>query len=725
MKSKIFLLWVILLSGSMVFAQSGTDGTVTWSLSNGTLTIGGSGDMKAYNLGTTKVPWSNYKSQIINVNVQGVTSIGSYSFYECTNLQSVTIGNNIRIIGPNAFYGCNALLSVVIPGSVDLIGSSAFYGCSAMKTLTLNNATDRTMDIETEAFRGCSSLTSVILPGKVYRIGSSAFYGCTNIESVTIGANANEIKSNAFAGCTKLTTLYYNMDKSLAYVEDGTLYSPGWNNITNIVFGSNVKTILKGMFQGCTKLTSIVFPNSVENIQPSAFRNCSGLTSITFGSRLGQIWDYAFYGCTELTTITIPSAVTHVGGTSFGNCSKLTTLQLNATDWTHINLRNIPNLTDVTIGNSVTNIPTGIFSGCKNLINITVSAGNPIYASEDNVLFNKNKTALVCYPPAKQGAYIIPGGVSSIAESAFSGSGLTFVSIPNSVIEIGQYAFAGSGLQKVHISSGVQSVADYAFSNCSNLTEITFPSTFKSIGRYAFNNCTSLTQVTIPASVTNIAERAFTGCIRLEKVNAGWKETLPTIAAGSATNSFYGLSLSNIILRVSYGTAELYKAAYVWKDFKIESIELESVVSATSVKVSWYAVENVASYKLTVYSDKENTQIVGTYDFDTDGNPVTRSTEADDKLNVQITGLSPETAYYYKLEAFDNSEAVIDTFREEFVTLSTPTGIDVSAVSSDPIISSHYFDFHGRIVKQPKSGHLYIVREFYQSGKTKTRKIMK
>ena len=58
-----------------------------------------------------------------------VTSIGSYAFYYCSGLTSVTIGNSVTSIGDDAFYCCYGLTSVTIPNSVTSIGTAAFNGC--------------------------------------------------------------------------------------------------------------------------------------------------------------------------------------------------------------------------------------------------------------------------------------------------------------------------------------------------------------------------------------------------------------------------------------------------------------------------------------------------------------------------------------------------------------------------------------------------------------------
>lgn len=44
---------------------------------------------------------------------QGGMYIGSKAFYNCSNLTSVTIGNNVTSIGSHAFYNCSKLTKIV------------------------------------------------------------------------------------------------------------------------------------------------------------------------------------------------------------------------------------------------------------------------------------------------------------------------------------------------------------------------------------------------------------------------------------------------------------------------------------------------------------------------------------------------------------------------------------------------------------------------------------
>ena len=116
------------------FVLPGTCGAnLTWSLSDdGELIIEGTGYMynfreDEYTWGAYVAPWRNSLVKVKNVIIEeGVTSIGSYAFYYCTNLTSITIPESVTSIGESAFFGCSSLTSItcqaVIPPTIDEYG---------------------------------------------------------------------------------------------------------------------------------------------------------------------------------------------------------------------------------------------------------------------------------------------------------------------------------------------------------------------------------------------------------------------------------------------------------------------------------------------------------------------------------------------------------------------------------------------------------------------------
>ena len=168
-RKTLFTLVLALVASISLWAQNGTCGKkLKWSFDPVTcrLVITGSGDMAdyEYNLdrGTSNAPWSKFSDKIKSVFLpQGLTSIGSDAFRDCSALTAVIIPGSVNSIGYSAFQDCSALTSVIIPSSITGIRSYTFSGCSSLKSITVPASVT---DIGYAAFEGCSALTSVTLP---------------------------------------------------------------------------------------------------------------------------------------------------------------------------------------------------------------------------------------------------------------------------------------------------------------------------------------------------------------------------------------------------------------------------------------------------------------------------------------------------------------------------------------------------------------------------------
>ncbi len=329
-------------------------------------------------------------SSLASVTIgNSVTSIGNYAFNGCSSLTSVTIGDSVTSIGSSAFSGCtienakipafaasyiiNNKLKTLEITSGESIGSYAFYNCSSLTSVTIGNSVT---SIGMDAFSHCSSLTSVTIGNSVTSIGDQAFFHCSSLTSVTIGNSVTSIGDVAFSGCDNLQyneydNAYYLGNEDNPYV---VLVKAKSSDITSCTINENTKVIYGDAFRNCTSLTSITIPDSVTSIGSSAFSGCSSLTSVTIPNSVTRIFWWAFFGCSSLTTITIPDSVTSIESYTFYNCTSLTsiTIPVSVTRIGEHAFYNCSSLTSVTIGNGVTSIGYEAFSGCTSLTSVTI-----------------------------------------------------------------------------------------------------------------------------------------------------------------------------------------------------------------------------------------------------------------------------------------------------------------------------------------------------------------
>ena len=312
-------------------------------------------------------------SSLTSINIpDSVTTIGEYGFANCSKLANVSIGKNSQLttIGEYAFYYCSSLTQVYIPDSVTTIGSSAFCDCSNLTIVTFGENSQLTT-IGYFAFNNCSSLTSIYIPGSITTIGKYAFSSCSSLTSIYIPDSVTTIDSYAFCDCSNLTIVTFGENSQLTSIGKSAFSS--CSSLTSINIPDSVTTIGYDAFYNCDSLTSIFIPYNVATIGGYAFRSCSYLTTVTFGenSQLTTIGKSAFTNCSSLTSINIPDSVTTIDSYAFCDCSNLTIVTFGEnsqlTTIGEYAFSSCSSLTSIYIPDSVTSIGYHAFENCSNL----------------------------------------------------------------------------------------------------------------------------------------------------------------------------------------------------------------------------------------------------------------------------------------------------------------------------------------------------------------------
>lgn len=107
-------------------------------------------------------------TQLLSVTLpNSVTTIGNYTFFNCSSLTSITIPNSVTSIGNSAFAYCSSLTSITIPDGVTIIGMGAFQDCRSLSSITYN---------------GTKTRWNAITKGTIWKLGvpTSCIVHCTD-----------------------------------------------------------------------------------------------------------------------------------------------------------------------------------------------------------------------------------------------------------------------------------------------------------------------------------------------------------------------------------------------------------------------------------------------------------------------------------------------------------------------------------------------------------------
>jgi len=302
---------------------------------------------------------------------------------------------------------------------------------------------------------------------------------------------------------------------------------------------------------------------AVVSIGEKAFWDNDKLQSVTIEDGVLDIKMGAFYYCRYLRSVELPSTLKSIGLWAFWKSLSLSSIYIPAS------------LTDL----SAEAFTEGGMSAYE------VSPDNPVYSSEDGIMFNKEKTELLHFPAKKQmESYSIPKTVEKIGKFAFESNQLKEVTFPEKLISIDDYAFFMSDkLTKVDIPNNVSFIGESAFSRCSNLKEVHLSENLETISPGTLEYGYALEKVNIPSKVTSIGDNAFRYCRVMNSL------TLPESLEEIGAEAFNGWEMTSLV--IPNKVVKIGKLAFT------NCTDIEKLVLGNSVSyVGDYAFS--ANYKL-------------------------------------------------------------------------------------------------------------------------------
>lgn len=411
------------------------------------------------------------------VNLDALTAVGDYAFFS-TLVRTADL-SRVTALGANAFR--NSLLEQADLSALTAVPDNAFKGCTNLHSVTFGQ---NITEIGESAFDG-TALTALRLPEGLTHIGTAAFSGSAVADIPAVPSTLRFVGREAFRntpwilgqtgtdGVVYLGTIalggdiHYELNPTIRLREGTTALAEDFVDYyiysVNADYTRSTANISENYFN------SISLPASLRVVGDYAvsghYTSASRAVQYTLPEGLEYIGERAFSYNTAMTTLTIPASVAHIGDQAFRDNTSLLNVRYDAPAANGEDLfRSCTALEKVTFGPDVRLVPEGAFSGCSNLLKVTF---------EQNAASGDGALALV------------------FADRCFEGCTLLrSMDFPARTDSIGYSAFSATGLTTANLIGGVRSIGKAAFDNCASLTTVLLPKNIQRLAGTAFDRTT-------------------------------------------------------------------------------------------------------------------------------------------------------------------------------------------------------------------------------------------
>ena len=675
----------------------------------------------------------------VTVSPKNRTSELSYVFKGCKSLEYVEFPVVVTLRG-ELFEGCSSLKSVYFKKLTRIDGTATFKDCTSLEEIDFPRAN---VTNGYELFRGCSSLRRVNMP-QLSSVGSKMFLDCISLEELNIPA-ATTIGSEAFKGCLSLrefdlTNVAEVEQNAFSYsglysldVPEGCHFAATLIDCPDLKY-LTVRNLSKGdaTFQNLPNLERLEILSVAEDRRDYDYCTISRVM-VGFGERKGVIK----IDC-DLPQLRITNAP-WLKRLEINNVIKKILIHSDAVP-AEVAVSNVEDYLQCSFHENST--PGGysksaeidFYVGDELVRNLEIPAGSDIKPlvfagmTFDKVTFldGEGKTSVGEYAFAydtRLRELEFAGGISSLGEMAFTGTGVESVTLPEDLSSIGPRLFRGcSRLRKVVFPHNLEYLPYQTVDYCPKLEQLIIPEGVTGAGYYVYSDSEGapLSLISLPSTFKSFYSGAYPTFLNLpnDVEILCWASTPP----GGNLDNFTGNTVHVPVgCKDAYLNSKIWAGATIIDDLVIDrdvktgdsSIEIEVPVNpgiSADAQVTSYEVE------CSIVREGAEDEPVGTYIFDGDGNPVQQRVEGDASgvLTLRIEGLSPDTRYRYAVKGFTADRDLVYADGSVVTTSGTSTAIgEVEAYTIDP---DDCYDLMGRKVDIRHAHGIIVVskgRKFY------------
>lgn len=419
-----------------------------------------------------------------------VTEISERGFYNCSNIDSITLSNNLVSIKKEAFYSTGKTNHLIIPDNVEELGSLCF-SCSKIKELTIGEGITT---ISSGAFDN-AEIEAIHLGKNVKAIEKNAF-NFNKFSSISLGDKVEELNPQAFGQISTFKEFAVDSKNPYFMAIDGVLYTKDMKKLVCFPYDKEVK--------------DFKVPEGVETIGSYSCTYCPKLTGdFSFSSTVETVEDYALCEIKGLKSIILNEGLETMGRCCI-SCLNVHTIHLPAS------LKQIQEDTNMS------------FCGFGDAnYTMTIDPNNQSYIIFNNALYTKDyKKLIMCFEHEAED-YYFHDETSTSAQSSFTNIRSNSIKriitndklqFFNSIVRsidlnrLEEIIFNESlsyilgfqdarSLKTVIIPSGINEISNNFFYDCISLSSLTLSASINTIGKYAFHNNKALTSLTFLGTV--------------------------------------------------------------------------------------------------------------------------------------------------------------------------------------------------------------------------------